>query len=456
MALIIGTGITIGGGITISPSYSVVTDGLVFELDSGNPASYPGSGNDWYDLAGSDNATLPQGATYSADNGGILTFNRSLSQSAHAATLPGPLTTFTAETWVKFNNLDIASGNATCTITDVYNSTPINFTIGTGMTGNTTTWQGGYYDGAWHLAGTVVPVINRWYCMTVTYDGTNVRFYINGALNDTVAAGSTPGYSGLGTHIGERWDGAYLTESFLDGSIPIVRLYDRALSSVEVNQNYMANQSRFLNTPALVTSGLIQNLDAGNTDSYSGSGTNWFDLSGTGNDATLQGYTPWTDDGDQSYFVFSSGYADAGTILPNTAYTKIGIFKVSGNYLNLISGNSNQHAFWGFGTQYLQSGHNGAWATVLSPVTTPLHQWVFGAVTFDNTTGWKLYLNDNTPVTSGSTDQFSDNPALVQIGAYDGGNNLNGEVAVSLIYNRALSEAEMAQNFAHYQARFGF
>jgi hypothetical protein len=455
MALTIGNGITIGGGITISPSYSVVTDGLVFELDSGNPASYPGSGNDWYDLVGNDDATLPNGATYSADNGGILTFSRSLSQSAHAASMPGPLTTFTAETWVKFNALDITSGNATCTITEVYNSTPINYTIGTGMTGNTTTWQGGYYDGAWHLAGTVVPVINRWYCMTVTYNGTDVQFYINGALNDTVAAGSTPGYSGLGMHIGERWDGAYLTESFLDGSIPIVRLYDRALSSAEVNQNYMANQSRFPNTPALVTSGLIQNLDAGNTASYSGSGTDWFDLSSAGNDATLGGYTPWTDAGEQSSFVFSTGYANAGIILPNTAYTKIGIFKVSGNYLNLISGNNNQHAFWGFGTQYLQSGHNGAWATVVSPVTTPLDQWVFGAVTFDNTTGWKLYLNDHTPVANGDTGQFSDNPALVQIGAYDGSNNLNGEVAVSLIYNRPLSEAEMAQNFAHYQARFG-
>lgn len=456
MSLTIGTGITIGGGITFSPVYGVVTDGLVFELDSGNPASYPGSGNDWYDLAGSDNATLPQGATYSTDNGGILTFNRSLSQSAHAASLPGLLTAFTAETWVKFNALDIASGNATCTITEVYNSTPINYTIGTGMLGNTTIWQGGYYNGAWHLAGTVVPVVGVWYCMAVTYDGANVRFYVNGELNDTVAAGSTPGYSGQGIHVGERWDGAYLTESFLDGSIPIVRLYDRALSGPEVKTNFLANRSRFPNTPALVTSGLIQNLDAGNPDSYNGSGITWTDLSTANNPAILQGYTPWTDAGDQSYFVFSTGYADAGTILPNTAYTKIGIFRVTNNYGNLASGDgSNAHAFWGAGTQTLQSGHNGSWSTIVSNVTTPLDQWVFGAVTFDSTTGWKLYLNDNTPVANGNTTPFDANPALVQIGAYGGGTNLNGKVAVSLIYDRALSEAEIAQNFAHYQARFG-
>jgi hypothetical protein len=457
MSITIGAGITIEAGVTLTRVYSVVTEGLVFELDSGNPASYPGSGNNWYDLVGNDDATLPNGATYSADNGGILTFSRSLSQSAHAPALPGPLTTFTAETWVRFNALGIAPGDATCTITDVYNSTPINYTIGTGMLGNTTVWQGGYFDGGWHLAGTVVPVVGIWYCMAVTYDGTNVRFYVDGDLNDTATAGSTPGYSGLGMHIGERWDGAYLTQSFLDGSVPVVRLYDRALSAAEVKENFRATRSRFSNIPPLVTSGLILNLDAGNTDSYSGTGTTWYDLSNVGNNASLQGSTPWTSAGDQSYFTFDSGYANAGSILPNTAYTKIGIFRYAGSYFgNLISGSGGDaHAFWGANTQYLQSGHNGAWNTVVSPVITPTNQWVFGAVTFDSTTGWKLYLNDNTPVTSSNTDQFTANPAVVYIGAFEGSTNLVGDVAASVVYNRVLSEAEIAQNFAHYQARFG-
>ena len=246
MALTIGTGITIGGGITVSPVYNVVTNGLVFELDAGNSASYPGTGNDWYDLVGSDNATLPNGATYSSNNGGILTFDRALSQSAHADSLGSALTTFTAETWVNFNTLDLISGNATCTITEVYASTPINYTIGTGMLGNTVVWQGGYFDGsAWHLAGTVEPVVDTWYCMTVTYDGSNLKFYVDGALNDTVASAVTPASSGIGMHIAERWDAAFLPQSFLDGSVPVVRLYNRALSAAEVLTNYQANHARF-------------------------------------------------------------------------------------------------------------------------------------------------------------------------------------------------------------------
>lgn len=247
MSLIIEGGITIDRGITISPSYAVTTDGLVFELDSGNPASYPGSGNDWYDLVGSNDATLPNGATYSSSNGGILTFDRASSQSAHAGDLAGgALTTFTAETWVRFDTLDNTAGNATCTITEIYASTPINYSITCGLAADPAVWQGGFFDGGgWQVAGSFVPVINTWYCMTVTFDGSNIKFYVNGTLNEAAVTGSTPGSSGLGIHIGERWDAPYLPQSFLDGSIPIVRLYNRGLSSAEVLQNFMANRDRF-------------------------------------------------------------------------------------------------------------------------------------------------------------------------------------------------------------------
>jgi hypothetical protein len=41
--------------------------------------------------------------------------------------------------------------------------------------------------------------------------------------------------------------------------------------------------------PSIVTNGLIMNLDAGNTASYPGSGDNWLDLSGNGNNGSLNG-----------------------------------------------------------------------------------------------------------------------------------------------------------------------
>ena len=40
----------------------------------------------------------------------------------------------------------------------------------------------------------------------------------------------------------------------------------------------------------IVTAGLVLNLDAGNSSSYPGTGTTWFDISGNSNNATLTSY----------------------------------------------------------------------------------------------------------------------------------------------------------------------
>lgn len=52
-----------------------------------------------------------------------------------------------------------------------------------------------------------------------------------------------------------------------------------------MSQSIFKNASKW--TAAIVTSGLVLNLDAGDSSSYPGSGTTWSDLSGSNNDATL-------------------------------------------------------------------------------------------------------------------------------------------------------------------------
>jgi hypothetical protein len=203
---------------------------------------------------------------------------------------------------------------------------------------------------------------------------------------------------------------------------------------------------------------LLASLDASNPTSYPGSGTLWYDLSGKNNDFIIIGDAPYTPNGQQSYFTFSSGIAQGGTILPNQAYTKVAIFRtLTGNFGNIISGDSgNQHAFWGTFGPYLQSGHNGSWSTVLNPTSIPVNQWVFVAVTFNTTTGWSLYLNNLPVVTNANTDTFTVNPAQVTIGGYDGnGNNLQGDLAVAQIYNTALTDSEIAALYTIWQSRFG-
>jgi Concanavalin A-like lectin/glucanases superfamily len=213
---------------------------------------------------------------------------------------------------------------------------------------------------------------------------------------------------------------------------------------------------QFTQSTGVITNGLILYLDAGNTSSYPGSGTNWYDLSGQNNTATLNNSPAFNSNGTTSSFTFSSGYASTGAILPAAAYTKVAIFQVSGSYGNIISGGvtSTDHAFWGNNTLYLSSGHNGSWTTIVSGVSTPLNQWVFGAVSFNTSTGWRLYLNQNSVVTNVNTTSFSPTPAVVEIGAYQNGNFMNGQVATSLIYNRVLSDSEISQTYTYYKSRF--
>ena len=203
---------------------------------------------------------------------------------------------------------------------------------------------------------------------------------------------------------------------------------------------------------------LVLSLDASNPASYDGTSGYWNDLSGRGNNTTLQGSTPWTSADQTSYFSFNEGLATVDAILNNQAYTKIVVFRYSTSYYgNLMSGDdANAHAFWGANTQYLQSGHNGNWYTVVSPVATPVNQWVFGAVSFDTVSGWHLYMNNNSVVTNPSTDTFDVTPANVEVGGYSHANYLGGDIALAQVYNRVLNQYEIAQRYAFFQRRFGY
>ena len=55
---------------------SIITSGLILNLDAGNVASYPGSGTTWTDLSGNgNNGTLINGPTFNSSNGGSILFD---------------------------------------------------------------------------------------------------------------------------------------------------------------------------------------------------------------------------------------------------------------------------------------------------------------------------------------------------------------------------------------------
>ncbi|MEC7128475.1 MAG: LamG domain-containing protein, partial [Bacteroidota bacterium] len=88
-------------------------------------------------------------------------------------------------------------------------------------------------------------------------------------------------------------------------------------------------------SPRIVTDGLVMALDAANAKSYPGSGTTWNDISGNGNNATLNSVTHKSDNGG----VFETAgaltsYIDNNTI--NLTSTNFTVFCAS-RYSNLAS-----------------------------------------------------------------------------------------------------------------------
>ena len=212
--------------------------------------------------------------------------------------------------------------------------------------------------------------------------------------------------------------------------------------------------------PIEATDGLVLHLDAANTRSYPGSGNTVYDLSGSGNTSALTNGPTYLSsnlgafvlDGSNDYILVNS----QANILSKTAYTKIAFIYISNfsTVNNIISGGfSGQHAFWMFGTDKLNAGHNGAWNTVVGATSLSLNTWYFAAVTYSDSTGWKLYLNGREDGTSASTTTFTGNQEIV-IGAYSSSNNFTGRISNIQVYNRALTATEIFQNYHATKGRY--
>ena len=236
------------------------------------------------------------------------------------------------------------------------------------------------------------------------------------------------------------------------------------------NNNYVAPVA----PSSLVTTGLVLNLDAGNSASYNGTGTTWTDLSGKGNNGTLVGSVSYNSS-NQGYLVFngnSVGTTDSYVTLPGTTDFAFGsgdftvemwIYANSGNYvstfisMNSTSGyaavrlenyNSNLDAFHSSnGSSHLISGTN-------TPLTA--NKWTHLVLSRINGNA-KIYL-DGVEKLSYSLVGSLMSSGNSRIGSLDGFTNRNhsGNVAITKIYKgKGLTSTEVATHFNSLKSRFG-
>jgi uncharacterized repeat protein (TIGR02543 family) len=268
--------ITINAPPTISSTSAIVTspvlDSLRLNLDAGDQASYGGSGNTWTDLSGnSRNGTLISSPSFTSANGGILSFNGT-SQYVTAPSVRSEV--FTVETWVRFNALSTSS--YPCVITNQYSADKINYsicfwnnsTIRAGYHQNGTGWVGGQ-------TGAFSPAINTWYQLVYRVEKVGVNYIGSLFQNGNLVVGQTtstiaPNNDQLVDRIGVGWSSGL----YINGSIPVVRIYNRALSTSEITQNYNALLPRFTNNPSnVITITTTESVTASSSIFYAGLGT---------------------------------------------------------------------------------------------------------------------------------------------------------------------------------------
>lgn len=238
----------------LSHSPRIVTSGLVGYWDAGNPKSYPGSGNTWYAIVGSNNATLANGTSYNSSNGGYFSFLGSSSQyvdlGSNFSSILNSSLPITFETIVYLN----LSSNTESIISN--NGTTFNdggFALrkmSTNIINSTFVTNGSNYIG-W---SSNVLSSAGWYHTVSTYNGagsstqSNYNLYINSVLSNitTFGGGTVSSFpSNKNFDLGRTGNGAGLLTNYLTGNIASVRIYNRALSAAEVSQNFNALRGRF-------------------------------------------------------------------------------------------------------------------------------------------------------------------------------------------------------------------
>jgi len=213
-----------------------ITNGLVLCLNAADKNSYPGSGTTWTDISENNNTgTLTNGPTFSSANGGAIVFDgtNDYINISHSSTIAPSTGYISVEAIFKASATGTENGSI------IYNKEN-EYEMSAG---------GGYISYAfrpnWAWVGSTAFNTNQWYHTMLTYDQSYQRLYVNGVeVYSAALSGAIGNVYSEALRIGAR-GGNGAPYAFFNGNISTLRIYNRALSTVETVQNYNAQKSRF-------------------------------------------------------------------------------------------------------------------------------------------------------------------------------------------------------------------
>ncbi len=227
-----------------SPEENIVKDGLVLNIDAGNNLSYPGTGITALNIAGvGATGVLINGVGFGVSSGGSFIFDGTNDYIDCGTDSITNFATTTMSAEIMFQTT--GATNRPHLIGRGTNGAVGQFVL---ILETTTPPKMRFYldtGSGWTAAATGNTTIqnNQWYHAVGVYNGSNVFIYVNGVLDVSSAFSGT-----LRSVPSDSVTVGFFTGSsahYLTGKIPFARLYNKALSSTEILQNYNALKGRY-------------------------------------------------------------------------------------------------------------------------------------------------------------------------------------------------------------------
>lgn len=227
-------------GLKIKNSKNIVTDGLVLNLDASDKLSYSGSGTSWVDRSGNNNNGSLVNATFSNNSIQFDGTNDYVSVGN-----VGTNSVKTVVCWFSMNNVNSSMalfgfGSEAIDTQDIYiwggdNNGPFGFNH----------WNGD----SWGYSSAESEIKNQGFFQVAAEfdfaDYTNNALWVNGVSKVLANHRGTNVQRSQSNNFGIGSNGWKTNNQTWNGAISSILVYDRALSSNEVLQNYNATKGRF-------------------------------------------------------------------------------------------------------------------------------------------------------------------------------------------------------------------
>jgi hypothetical protein len=232
----------------------IVTVGLWHNYDAGNASSYPGTGTTWTDLQANNNLTLFGGleTTFVNTPPKHFDFDRVNDYAGTTSWNQPTNDNFTIEAWTRLD----AQGNYNQMVFTSQTQNVRTFILFNNRTGATVGTRKGWVFALWDgdgvssntllgaNYGSNVASLNTWYHVMCVRDGGTSYIYVNGSLDSTQSLSASTGWnSGTVLDIGKR--SVPTVPDYYNGDIAEIRMYNRALNSTEITQNWNATKAKY-------------------------------------------------------------------------------------------------------------------------------------------------------------------------------------------------------------------